>query len=930
MMKNALIKDTYREIKGSLSRFMSILLIVMLGSGFFAGIKATMPDMVDMASAYFDDNRLMDLKLVSTIGVRSQDVEAVKACEGVSGAMAAYSKDVFYLYQNRNVVLKFMSYNRTLDPDSENLMNTLSLSKGRMPENAGECLVEKCLGAPDTFEIGNKITVTEPDREKPLSDSLRTDTYKIVGIVDSPLYIGFERDYTTVGTGSVLCNVYLPEEEFTGAYYSEMFVRFSPCRGLDPFSDKYKDTVAKYSKAVTKAFTDSVTGRYDKLISQAQATIDSSQTAADMLSEVLEYDDKTLAAAREQTAAAIKTGEKELSQAEEDGRLSRYLIKAEIAKGEKLVGIIDELLADTDGSARAGYVSQLEDAQAQLADARKQLADTDEPIIYSLDRFEASVDYSGFEGDAMKIDSISKVFPVFFIIVAALVCLTTMTRMVEEQRITLGTYKALGYGGFRIASKYLCYCTAAAVIGSEIGVAIGLQVFPRIIYSCYKIMYNIPKITTPFRPLYLAGCMAVSVVCVCAAAGFTCYKELRSQPASLMRPKPPKDGRRVLLERVPAVWNRLGFLGKVTLRNLLRYKKRFFMTLAGIAGCTALIITGFGLKHSIKSIAQRQFKDVFVYDGIISLNNNNYTREQLHSALSDIDQIDKFLMIMSQNADTDKSQSVTLMVPGEPDRLDDYVILRDCESGEVLELQDDEAIVTEKLAILCDYKIGDTVTLKRKGYPDVSVKIGAIAKNYALHYVCVTPNTYEKLYGEEPVFNAAFTNLKDDADKENFKKALNEDEHFYGLTYKSDSSKGFLKSVDSLDAVVILLIVCAGGLAFIVLYNLANINITERRRELATVKVLGFFDKETSAYIYRENIISAVLGVLLGFGVGAILHRFVVLTSEVDVVMFNRQLVWWAYLLGALLTAVFTLLVNILLHFKLKRIDMVESLKSVE
>ena len=255
-----------------------------------------------------------------------------------------------------------------------------------------------------------------------------------------------------------------------------------------------------------------------------------------------------------------------------------------------------------------------------------------------------------------------------------------------------------------------------------------------------------------------------------------------------------------------------------------------------------------------------------------------------------------------------------VLLPGDPDRLDDYVILRDCESGEVLELQDDEAIVTEKLAILCDYKIGDTVTLKRKGYPDVSVKIGAIAKNYALHYVCVTPKTYEKLY----------------ADKENFKKALNEDEHFYGLTYKSDSSKGFLKSVDSLDAVVILLIVCAGGLAFIVLYNLANINITERRRELATVKVLGFFDKETSAYIYRENLISAVLGVLLGFGVGAILHRFVVLTSEVDVVMFNRQLVWWAYLLGALLTAVFTLLVNILLHFKLKRIDMVESLKSVE
>ncbi len=929
-MKNALIKDTYREIKGSLSRFMSILLIVMLGSGFFAGIKATMPDMVDMASEYFDDNRLMDLKLVSTIGVRSQDVEAVKACDGVSGAMATYSKDVFYLYQNRNVVLKFMSYNPDLDPGSENLMNTLSLSKGRMPENDGECLVEKCLGAPDTFEIGNEITVTEPDREKPLSESLRTDTFRIVGIVDSPLYIGFERDYTSVGTGSVLCNVYLPEEEFTGAYYSEMFVRFSPCRGLDPFSDRYKDTVAKYAKAVTKSFTDSVTERYEKMTAQAQNTIDSSQSAADMLEEVLAQDDETLALTREQTARAVKEGNEKLKQAEEDGRLSRYLIKAEVAKGEKLVGIIDELLSDHGDSARAEYAGQLEDAKAQLADARKQLSDTEEPVIYSLDRFEASVDYSGFEGDAMKIDSISKVFPVFFIIVAALVCLTTMTRMVEEQRITLGTYKALGYGGFRIASKYLCYCTAAAVIGSVIGVCIGLQVFPRIIYSCYKIMYNIPEITTPFRPLYLAGCMAVSVVCVCAAAGFTCYKELKSQPASLMRPKPPKDGRRVLLEKIPAVWNRLGFLAKVTLRNLLRYKKRFFMTLAGIAGCTALIITGFGLKHSIKSIAQRQFMDVFVYDGIITLNIKNYTDDELRSALSDISEVDESLMILSQNADTDKSQSVTLMVPEDESRLDDYVKLRDCKSGEILKLREDEAIVTEKLAILCDYKIGDTVTLRRKGFRDVSVKIGAIAKNYALHYVCITPATYERLYGEKPVCNAAFVNLNDGADKERFKKELNRDEHFYGLTYKSDSSKGFLKSVDSLDAVVILLIVCAGGLAFIVLYNLANINITERRRELATVKVLGFFDKETSAYIYRENLISAVLGVLLGFGVGVILHRFVVLTSEVDVVMFNRQLVWWAYLLGALLTAVFTLLVNIILHFKLKRIDMVESLKSVE
>ena len=912
---------------------MAVFLIVMLGCGFFAGIKATMPDMVDMAEDYFSDNNLMDLKLVSNIGIKSQDVEAVKRASHVSGAMAAYSKDVFYLYENRNIVLKMMSYNDRLDKNSRNDLNRLSLSEGRMPETAGECLVEKCLGSPDTFRIGNEITVTEPDMNKDLSETLRHSTYKIVGIVNSPLYIGYERDVSSVGTGTVNSNVYLPESEFCADYYSELYITFDNCRGLDPFSDEYKKRVKETSKDAIAVFKQSIDQKYDDLTTKAQAKLDSARTSIDRLQSVLDADDAALTELRAQMTDQIKDARPKYKRAADKGLSSQYLYQSLIEKAEDYIGIIDELRNDADGSAHEKYKAQLADAQTQLEQSKADLAGFSRHDIYHFDRFEASTDYNAFKGDAMKIDSISRVFPVFFIVVAALVCLTTMTRMVEEQRTTIGTYKALGYGGFKIASKYLVYCSLAAVLGCAVGVSIGLVVFPRIIYTCYKIMYNIPEIATPFRPMYMFWCMVVSVACVCAAAGWTCYLELRTQPAQLMRPKPPKAGRRVLLERVPFIWNRLGFLAKVTVRNLLRYKKRFFMTLAGIAGCTALIITGFGLKYSIKTIADMQFKDVFLYDGIITLNTADFDEAALSENLSSIEELERTSMFMQASCDViaDKDTlSVSLITPKEEDGLDGFVALRSAENENDLSLVPDKAIITEKLADLCGLEKGDEITLKRTGYKDVSIEIADISKNYALHYVYITPATYERLYGERPVYNAAFAALRKGISEDAFKQKLTEDEMFYGLTYKSDSSKGFLNSVDSLDAVVILLIVCAGGLAFIVLYNLANINMTERRREIATVKVLGFFDGETSAYIYRENIISAVIGILLGFAVGIVLHRFVVLTSEVDVVMFNRKLVWWAYALGALLTAVFTFLVNVILHFKLRRIDMVESLKSVE
>lgn len=935
-MKNALIKDTVREIRHSFGRFLSIFLITVLGCGFFAGIKATMPDMVDTAEQYFIDNSLMDIKLMSSVGVKSEDVEAVKKADNVEGVMAGYSKDVFYYYNNQNLVLKFMSYNDRLSNDSPNKLNKPVLLEGRFPESGGECLVEVKMSSPETFKIGSEIKIDEPDANKEITDTLACDTYKIVGIVTSPLYIGYERDSTKVGNGTIVSNVYVPESEFVCDYYTELYVKLEGTESLDPFSEKYKQTVGDEGAQAEEVFKESVNARYEKLYNDAVEQTEKSEEQIDLLNQALECDTEQLEALKEKSSQAAAEAQAAYDKADENGSNEKYLARSQLLKAQQSMEIAQALLADKKAGTTEAYDSysvQLKEANVQLAQAKEEISQLAKPSFYKFDRFDASVDYSSFYGDAQKIDSIAKVFPVFFILVAALVCLTTMTRMVEEQRTQIGTYKALGYGAGKIAGKYLFYAAFAASAGSCIGTIAGLQIFPRIIYSCYKILYNIPSVATPFKPLYMILCMLVSVACTCLAVLYACIKELKSQPSHLMRPRPPQNGRRVLLERVGFIWKRLDFLAKVTLRNLLRYKKRFLMTVVGIAGCTALIVTGFGLKYSIKTIADKQFEEVLTYDGLVVLNTASFDEALLEKKISSIEQVDKFMLTQSTEGTVEnngETQPVSAIVPKQPNYLDSYIELRAVSDYSKLKIEDDSVIITQKLASLLDLEKGDVIHLALDGHEEKSFIISGVSRNYAMHYVYMSPETYRSAYGEEPVYNLSFVNLKKGIDETAFKEQLISNDEFYGMTYKSDSSRGFLNSVDSLNAIVVLLIVCAGGLAIVVLYNLANINITERVREIATIKVLGFYDGETSAYIYRENIISTLVGIVIGLAAGKILHHFVVITAEVDIVLFNRELVWWAYALGALLTMVFAFIVNLVLHFKLKKIDMVESLKSVE
>lgn len=925
-MKNALIKDTTREIRNSLSRFLSIFAIILLGCGFFAGVKATMPDMKETAEVYFDENNLMDLRLVSTIGVKAEDIAAVKKLDCVEGVMAGYSKDVFFNDNGKNVALKIMSYNDILARDDKDNLNRPVLIEGRMPEKPGECVVDQKLKS-DSYKIGSTLELVSAESDKEITDTLSTDSYTVVGVVTSPLYIGHERDRTNIGSGTVSGFVLIPETEFVADYYTELFVTLKDC-DYKPFSDEYSEAVDKVKNEIEQAFSESVNERYSDIVNLNNSKLESAKTSIQTLEEILAYDTEQLIELKAQTEKAVSDLE---IQAQTD---SSALLKGKLSKTKsKLsqISLLIEARQQEDAETLGNFYYELESAKAEIEAAEAELSEFKDPKTFSYTRY-ASTDYGGFSGDSEKIDSIAKVFPVFFIIVAALVCLTTMTRMVEEQRIQIGTYKALGYSSVKIASKYLVYAIVASVSGSLIGTAIGLQIFPRIIYSCYKILYNIPEIITPFKPLYAAGCVIVSVLCTCSAVIFSCYKELSSQPSQLMRPKAPKSGKRVFLEKIPFVWKRLDFLAKVTVRNLLRYKKRFMMTLVGVAGCTALILTGFALKHSISAILNLQFEKVFKYDGLASLNTADFSLDECFSEVSENKNVTEAMKIYQKVGKIkcdNEFQEVYLVVPENADEISSYVNLCERTTGKPIKLDDNGAVITEKLSKLLDVKQGDTIEIDLEEDGKITFEISAVTENYAMHYAYVSPELYESLL-RKPDYNMCFFNLDDNAERTEIAETLISGKKVLGITYLEDNGKNFRDSLKSLDAIVWLLIICAGALAMVVLYNLANINITERIREIATIKVLGFYDGEASAYIYRENIISAIIGIIFGWGFGIVLHRFVVLTSEVDIVMFDRSVVWWAYLFSAVLTMAFTAVINVILHFKLKKVDMVESLKSVE
>lgn len=664
-----------------------------------------------------------------------------------------------------------------------------------------------------------------------------------------------------------------------------------------------------------------------------QEILDGEQELADAKAEIEENEQKLLDAKTE-----IEEGWQELLDGE-----------AEIADGEQQIAENEQKLIDGRADLEEGrqelddgwqeYEDGRQEAEQELADGwqeimdgRDELASLERPEWYVLGRG-TNVGYASFEGDCDRMESLSTVFPTMFFLVAALVALTTMTRMVDEERGVIGAYKALGYGRLRIASKYLIYAAVPSVLGSLFGIVLGNQTLPRICWSAYLMMYRGPDLLVVHQPVFnTIGCVA-SAACTLGATAFACRSELRETPASLLQPKAPKAGKRIFLEYIRPLWKRLKFTQKVTCRNLFLYKRRLFMTIVGIAGATGLLLTGFGIKDSVSGIVEKQYSEIYLYDTIVSLKDNEVSdgaREIL-----DGDSFDGWMTVMKKSTDLmagDASYSGYVLVPENAEDLGTYINLRDRKTGESVEFTEGSVLVTEKLAGLLGVDVGGTITIENESGRRVDFTVTGIVENYVYHYLYISPELYESEMNEpfEPSEIDAVCVETDGEAREAIAAQLQEQEGVATAGFTEDTRASFDDLVESLNSIILVIIFCAGALAFVVLYNLTNINVTERQRELATIKVLGFRDGEVAGYIYRETSLLTILGCAVGLAFGVLMHSFVIQTVEVDMVMFGRTVEPLSFVYSALLTLLFAVIVDLVMYPKLKKIDMVESLKSVD
>ena len=688
-------------------------------------------------------------------------------------------------------------------------------------------------------------------------------------------------------------------------------------------------------------------------IATNQATLDDGQSQLDSARAQLSSGRQQL----EEKQAQLNAGQAEIqantekltsSQAELDANEQKLLDgEKEIRENEQKLKDAKKDLEDAkkklsdgkkeyqDGKKEAD--DKIAEAQQKIEDAQKEVDDIETPEWIVTDRNDLP-EYSDFGDNAERLKNIGKVFPMIFFLVAALISLTTMTRMVEEQRTQIGTMKALGYGKASIASKYLSYAFLATVGGSIAGVLFGEKVLPFIIIQAYGIMYwNIgDHMQLDYELQYALIASGAAVICTMGATLFSCAKTLAETPASLMRPPAPKEGKRILIERISFIWKHLSFSWKSSMRNLFRYKKRLFMTIFGIAGSMGLMLVGFGLYDSIMDIAILQYDQIQHYDAMV-INDEDATDSQEKDLLKFLDgnsEIDHYtrVQLTKMTAPKEKgSVSIYVYVPENTENFKEDVTLRDRKSHEQYELTDDGAVICEKTASLIGVKTGDEITLE-KDNRKYKVKITAVTENYMGHYVYMTPPCYEKTFGEKPEYSSTVYTMKEDAesDLETLGNAILKYPAALSISYTSSTAGQVERMLGSLGAVIWVLIISAGMLAFVVLYNLNNINITERQRELATLKVLGFYDGEVSQYVFRENILLSFIGILAGAVFGIFLHRYVITTVEVDAVMFGRNIKPISFVYSGIITFGFSMFVNMVMHFKLKKINMVESLKSVE
>lgn len=1074
------LKDIFREIKISLGRFLSILCIVAIGVAFFAGIKASAPDMKNSADTYFDKYNVQDIQVYSTIGLTKKDVAAIKKIKGVKSVQPNFSMDTLSQIDSTQMVIKVISY------EIDQKMNKIRLVDGRMPERENECLVEassatnKLYG---TFRIGDTIKL-QSGTDDALSKSLKRTKYKIVGTCYNPNYLSYEKGSSNIGSGTVNSFIYIQNTNVLKDYYTEVDVCVKGAKDLDCYSDEYFDVVDPVLKKIKKISNKQIDARIQSYQSEldekkqeatdkfkdAENQFNDAQNKIDSGLSEIQSNELKLQNSKDQinqgwneyyanlqlldniptlqnAIAQIEESEKKLpellSQKEqvENGlqqinaegdlntkrtliqnaidfidialkKLENYpdssdaetiriklnekkellqgqlsLIDQAIAKKAELEAILPQIqsgieqiqagvakkaelqsqlnqLLNAKNELNNAYVSlingqaQYEDGVSKIEDAKNELNKSIEQLTLSKAEFniqkhdalrelsDAQLEIDKMEGKwivldrnshysyrdygacADRMDGIAKVFPVFFFLVAALVCMTTMTRMVDEQRNEMGTLKALGYSKLQIASKYIIYALIASILGSILGCSLGMYLFPTVIFNAWNTLYNIDQIKFLFQPgLILLASGSVTGITLLATL-YSIYSELIEMPSQLMRPKAAKAGKKILLERITFIWKRLSFLQKVTARNIFRYKKRFFMTIIGIAGCSALLVAGFGINDSISDIVNQQYNVIYHYDAIVSAKTSEIT-SQIKSLKGVKDVYEEDHLAVTTKIEN-KDISTTVHIISNDKKFKDFCTLFN--GNNEFDLDDSSVLISQKMATKLNKKAGDTIKIKEANNKVIKAKIKGVFTNYVGHHIYASESLYKSWNTNAKTTHIYLIKSKKTTKKfeRNLGNKIMNIDGVQSVTFYSSLQKNFKDMIKSISYIVVVLVISAACLAFVVLYNLSNVNISERKREIATIKVLGFTRKEVDAYINRETILLTILGSLIGLGIGIGLHHLIMNLAEMDDIMFGRTINSISYVISFVMTIGFNAIINLCMHKKLNNIQMVESLKAVE
>lgn len=889
---NALVKSTIREIKNSIGRYLAILIITALGVGFFAGLRACRPSLTSTAGHYFDVQNLYDYRIMSSVGFSKDSIGAFSNQESVSDAEGALYEDVLITVGEDNLVFRIHSIT--------NRINKLCLVAGRLPEADDECIVDADYFSEDI--IGQTLLFADSNSNETL-DAFNSSEFTVVGTAKTPLYINGDRGTTSLGDGKIAAFVFVNESCFTADYFKEIYVSLENREMV--YSDAYRESISDRKSNVTELAETTAELRNEQIVSDAQKEVDEAQaTLDDARTELKAQKD---AAIQEVVEHMAGMGLSALPD-------NPYYVQA--------LEEIDASFAEAE--------NELSEKNVEIANAQQEVDSIEAPTIYVLTRNE-NAGYTAFEQDSTIIENISVVFPAFFFLVAALVCVTTMTRMVDEQRTQIGVWKAMGYGKVQISCKYLFYAGSAGLIGSVFGFFAGTGCIPMIFWYAYRTMYNFADtLLYAFDPGMYVMSLVTAMLCTAGVTLLCCRNALREVTATILRPKTPKNGKRILLERFSGLWKHISFLHKISLRNVIRYKQRFVLMVLGISGCTALLLTGFGIRDSIQNVTDYQYGEIILFDAEVTFTDSISVEQQEDFFAQHSNAVESVLFLSECNVDLTagggtKSVELTSVLSG------DIMHFMDLHSADVSVTypQDGEIILCKGIADKLHIEVGEYVTLTNDSFHQSTLVSAGVFDNYVGNYVFVSENTMAQLCGEAPT-NAAYVSFRTDIDPNYAAAAILDDENVSHVALNVNMRETLDTSFSSLNLVVLLIIFYAGVLAFIVLFNLININIGERIREIATIKVLGFFHTESAAYVFREINMLTAAGTLLGLLFGRLLHAFVMEQINPDGICFDSRIVWSSYLFSIVITIVFALLVQLVMRFKLNRISMTESLKAVE